>query len=56
MKLFSDETYDKPLDYDHGLLYHDEDNEINETYDHPIGIHFDLDPEDWYEGIKHFQD
>ena len=53
MKLFNDETYDKPLDYDHGLLYHDEDNEIDDS---PIGLHFDIDPEDWYEGIKHFQD
>lgn len=53
MKHFSDSDdngYDDGHWFSHWLEDEPED-------DKPIGVHFDKDPDDWYEGtIKHFQD
>ena len=48
---------DRELNDEVGPLSHwNEDNE-EDNYDKPIGVHFEPDPDDWYEGtIKHFQD
>ena len=56
MKHFSDDGCNKQLDYDYNIFHHSDD-EKNDNYDKPIGVHFEPTPDDWYEGtIKHFQD
>ena len=56
MKHFSDDGCNTQPEYDYSLL-HRYSEENNENYDKPIGVHFEPDPDDWYEPtIKHFQD
>ena len=48
---------DSELSDEIGPLSHWHEDRDEEDYDKPIGVHFEPDPEDWYEGtIKHFQD
>lgn len=55
MKHFSNDGCNKQPEYDYSIFHRDED-EGKIDYDKPIGVHFEPDPEDWYEPTKHFQD
>ena len=56
MKHFSDDSCNKQPEYDYSLFHRYNDEKEN-YYDKPIGVHFEPNPEDWYEStIKHFQD
>lgn len=56
MKHFSDDGCNPQPEYDYSI-FHRKDDEQQPEYDRPIGVHFDPEPEDYYEPtIKHFQD
>lgn len=46
--------YDKPIIP--GVHIEDEYNAIAEYESHCGGLHYEPEPEDWYEGMKHFED
>lgn len=52
MKHFSDDGCNKLPDYDKGMLNYEKD----EYYDKSLTINYEPDTEDWYEGIKHFEE
>ena len=50
MKHFSDDGCNAMPDYDNGMLNYEPDDD----YDRSMSLHYDRDPEDWYEGTRHF--
>lgn len=52
MKHFNNDGCNKQPDFDKGILNYEPD----EDYDKSMTLHYESDSDDWYEGIKHFED
>jgi hypothetical protein len=50
MKHFSDDGCNAMPDYDKGMLNYEPDDD----YDRSMSMHYGSQPEDWYEGTRHF--
>lgn len=58
MKHFQDDDYDSMKDYEFSLMHHEEDKNINDDYDKPIGGFHSDESYGFDDGptIRHFQD